>query len=182
MKVLITGASGSGTTTLGQALAEALSLRHFDTDDYYWLPTHPPYQQKRSLPERLLLLRTDIQAADRAVVSGSVMGWGADIENSFDLIVFLYLPASIRIERLHQREVARYGAVNPEFLAWAAQYDAGTAEGRSLAKHEAWFGQRSCPILHLDQDISVSDRVTQILKSINLIHHLPSRQTAINGS
>ena len=28
------GASGSGTTTLGRALAERLQCPHFDTDDY----------------------------------------------------------------------------------------------------------------------------------------------------
>ena len=38
-RIHILGASGSGTTTLGRALAERLQCRHFDTDDYFWLPT-----------------------------------------------------------------------------------------------------------------------------------------------
>ena len=32
MHIHITGASGSGTTTLGLALAELLGIRHLDTD------------------------------------------------------------------------------------------------------------------------------------------------------
>src|SRR5438128_874343 len=42
----ILGASGSGTTTLGRALAEGLQCPHFDTDDYFWLPTDPPFTQQ----------------------------------------------------------------------------------------------------------------------------------------
>ncbi|MGP1718023.1 MAG: AAA family ATPase [Methylophilus sp.] len=175
MKVHITGASGSGTTTLGQALAQALSSRHLDADHYFWLPTTPPYQQKRAQADRLALLHADIQSVADVVVSGSVVGWGQEIEDAFDLVVFLYLPATLRIERLRQREIASYGVVNPEFLAWAAQYDEGPAEGRSLGKHHAWLAKRACPVLRLEQDISVQERLAQVISVINL---LPSSQLA----
>jgi adenylate kinase family enzyme len=175
MKVHITGASGSGTTTLGQALAQALSSRHLDADHYYWLPTTPPYQQKREQADRLALLHADMRSAPGVVVSGSVVGWGQEIEDAFDLIVFLYLPATLRIERLRQREIASYGVVNPEFLAWAAQYDEGPAEGRSLAKHKAWLARRTCPVLRLERDIYVQERLTQVIDAIN---HLPRSQSA----
>ena len=36
-RIHILGAAGSGTTTLGRALAERLQCPHFDTDDYFWL-------------------------------------------------------------------------------------------------------------------------------------------------
>ena len=35
----IYGASGSGTSTLGRALADALGLVLMDSDDYFWQPT-----------------------------------------------------------------------------------------------------------------------------------------------
>ena len=41
-RIHILGASGSGTTTLGRALAARLQCPHFDTDDCFWLPTDPP--------------------------------------------------------------------------------------------------------------------------------------------
>ena len=34
MKILITGASGSGTTTLGKALSVATNFKHLDVDAY----------------------------------------------------------------------------------------------------------------------------------------------------
>ena len=179
MHVHITGASGSGTSTLGAALAgvsaPGLPLRHLDADTYYWLPTCPPFQNKRPAAERLALIRRDLEAGPGAVVSGSICGWGPEVEDSFDLVVFLYLPASIRVERLKRREVERHGTADPAFLLWASQYDAGPPEGRSLAKHEAWLARRSCPVLRLDRDESVADRVAQVHEALV---HLPSRRMA----
>ncbi len=71
----IFGASGSGTTTLGRALSEALGLLHMDTDDYFWLPTDPKFTTKRPVDERLALMQADVDAADKGVViSGSLTG------------------------------------------------------------------------------------------------------------
>ncbi|MET3306826.1 hypothetical protein ABIF53_007841 [Bradyrhizobium japonicum] len=44
-------------TTLGRALAGRLALPHHDSDDYFWLPTAPPYQTTRPGAERLRLMR-----------------------------------------------------------------------------------------------------------------------------
>src|SRR4029453_16093638 len=79
-RIHILGASGSGTTTLGRALAEHLQCPHFDTDDYFW------------------------------VLSGSLCGWGDVAIPLFELVVFLQIPHDIRMERLRQREHQRFGA------------------------------------------------------------------------
>jgi hypothetical protein len=170
MRVLVMGASGSGTTTLGGALAQRLGWAHFDGDDYFWLPTSPPFQQRRDAAERLRLLLSDLERASHAVLSGSITGWGAELEHSFDLIVFLYLPAAVRLARLRDREMQRWGAVDRDFLEWAAQYDEGPPEGRSLAKHQAWLASRGCPVLRLEEDLSVDERLQRVLAAI-----LPSR-------
>ena len=44
-RIHITGASGFGVSTLGGALAARLGCAHLDTDDFYWLPTDPPYRE-----------------------------------------------------------------------------------------------------------------------------------------
>ena len=172
MRILITGASGSGTTTLGLALADKLGFAFFDADDYYWLPSNPPFQQKRDPAIRLSPLLADLNNAASAVLSGSVVRWGHEIEDSFSVIVFLTLPAPIRVERLRQREIAQYGEVDPYFLEWAAQYDEGRMTGRSLAIHEQWLSirkgriGRTCEIIRIDGDLSVDDRVVRCLEAI----------------
>lgn len=166
MHIHITGASGSGASTLGAALAQELSLRHADADNYYWLPTSSPFKEKRNAADRLALLRKDLQSGPGVVLSGSICGWGPEVEDAFDLIVFLYLPASIRVERLRRREIERSGAADPAFLEWASQYDEGPSEGRSLAKHNSWLAQRTCRVLRLEQDHTVAERVTQVRQSL----------------
>src|SRR4029450_13094001 len=74
-RIHILGASGSGTTTLGRALAERLQCSHFDTDDYFWLPTDPPFTHQRERIERQRLLMDDLTAQDSWVLSGSLCGW-----------------------------------------------------------------------------------------------------------
>ena len=55
-RIHILGAFGSGTTTLGQALAERRQCPHFETDDYVWILTDPPYTHQRERTERQQLL------------------------------------------------------------------------------------------------------------------------------
>lgn len=166
MLVHITGASGSGTSTLGAALAAELGGMHLDADAYYWLPTAPPFTHKRPAAERLALLLADLQSHPTSVLAGSVVGWGAELEDAFDLVVFLYLDATTRVERLRRREIEQLGHADPAFLEWAAQYDTGPPVGRSLAKHRAWLAHRSCRVIELDGDMSVRARVAAVLQAL----------------
>jgi len=160
------GASGTGTTTLGRALGNDLSFRVFDTDDYYWLPSTPPFQRKQDPAIRLTKLRQDLEFASRAIISGSILNWGLELEDSLSLIVFLTVAADVRIERLKMRETRLYGRAEPEFLAWAAQYDEGKMGGRSREKHEQWLSQRNCPVLRIEGDTSIVDRVGRVRAAI----------------
>ena len=161
-RVLILGASGTGTTTLGRALGKDLSFRVFDTDDYYWLPSTRPFQHKQDPELRLAKLLEDLKVTSYAIISGSILNWGLELENSLSLIVFLTVPTAVRITRLETREMKLYGRVDPEFLAWAAQYDEGKMSGRSREKHEQWLSQRTCSVLRIDGDTSIVDRVARV--------------------
>lgn len=166
LRIHITGASGAGVSTLGVALATAIDAVHLEADAYYWLPTTPPFQHKRPPAERLAQLLADRAALPRTVLAGSVVGWGAELEDGFDLVVFLYLDAALRVERLRAREIERLGHADPAFLEWAALYDAGPPEGRSLAKHRAWLTALHCPVVELHGDYSVDERLARIFRAV----------------
>ena len=163
MRVLVTGASGSGTSTLGRALSTKWNVPFFEVDDYFWLPSEPPYQKQRDPGARVALLLADLDRASRSVTSGSVIDWGAALEDSFSLVVFLTLPPELRLARLRERETARFGSPNPEFVDWAAQYDEGELAINSRRGDEQWLAARSCPVLRLDGDLPVSDRVARVV-------------------
>lgn len=126
----VLGASGSGTTTLGRATAEKLGVPHFDSDDFFWLPTDPPFTTPRDPEERIALLLPKLPPDQGWVFSGSALKWGRPIEPLYDLIVFLRIDPALRMERIKRREAARYGdRIRPggdmavksqEFMEWAA--------------------------------------------------------------
>lgn len=164
MRTLITGAAGSGTSTLAKALAERWCAVAIEVDALFWVPTDPPFKVKRDPEQRCALLVQQIRQHERVVVAGSVAGWGVD--SLFDLVVFLYVDAAVRIRRLQEREVLRFGTADPVFLQWAAQYDEGPLEGRSFAKHEAWLRALSCPVLRLEGVKSVAEHVARVVEAV----------------
>ena len=172
----IFGASGSGTSTLGRAVADRVGLRFLDTDDYYWLPAEPMYTLKRPIPERLALMVRDLDECSDAVLSGSLAGWGDPLIPRFTLAVRLDTPTPVRMERLRQREYARYGArvlpggdmydQSQAFLDWAARYDDGVPPLRSRALHDLWQQQLPCPVLTLDGTLPVEELVQAVMKKL----------------
>ena len=100
----IYGASGSGTTTLAKHIHNNMDYFFMDTDDYFWLPTNPPYTEKRKIQERVQLMREDIEKYDKIVISGSLVNWGNELIPFFSLAVRLVTDTDIRIARLKERE------------------------------------------------------------------------------
>lgn len=176
-RIHVFGASGSGCTTLGRALAERLGCVNLDTDTYFWLPTDPPFQQMRERAERQTLLAADLEQHDSWTLSGSLSGWGDPFIPLFDLVVFLWIPPEIRLARLREREVRLFGAealapggrmheIHTKFMAWAAGYDTGDASMRSRARHEQWLQTIPCPVVRLEGAGTVEEHVAEVMRHV----------------
>ena len=165
-RIHITGASGSGTTTLGAALSRQLGWKHIDADDYYWLQTQPPFQQKRPWEERLKLMIADLRSEPGVIATGSTIRWGLELEDAYELIVYLYIPPEIRLQRLRVREMQRNGSINEGFIAWAALYDEGDLTVRSRRRVEKWLSERHVPVLRLEGDLTVEARVAAVMAQL----------------
>lgn len=159
----VLGASGSGTTTLGRALADAWAVPHADADDYFWVPTDPPFTTKRPPADRLALMEQMFAPREAWVLSGAMTGWGERIVERCDAIVFLTLDPDVRMARLHAREALRReggpmdDAAWHDFRDWARSYDDPAFDGRSRHQHEAWLRVRTQPVLRLDAARSVPE-------------------------
>lgn len=176
-RIHFTGASGAGVTTLGRAVAQQFGFAHHDTDDYYWLPTSPPYMTKRPISERVRLMREMFLDRSDWVLSGALESWGGPVEPYFDLVVFVRTPTSVRVARLRDREARHFGAdaVLPggwrheeceAFVNWASAYDTGQASGRSLSRHTEWLATLACPVLRLDGTRPVGDLVHEVARAV----------------
>ncbi|MCL1912448.1 MAG: shikimate kinase [Eubacteriaceae bacterium] len=107
----IVGASGSGTSTLGQVLEREYDYKHPDTDRYFWEQTDPPFVKSLPHEKRVKKMSAAIQEHPQCVISGSLCGWWGDFFiPQFDLVVFIDTPMGARIERLEKREAKRFGA------------------------------------------------------------------------
>ncbi|ABE50928.1 ATP-binding protein [Methylobacillus flagellatus] len=176
-RIYITGASCAGVTTLGAMLSRQLDLPHIDVDQFYWLPTNPPFSLKRPPQERVSLIREAL-GTEGWILSGSFDGWGDVLIEHASLIVFIVTPHAVRMDRLKNREKQRYGnrialggdmhEAHLAFTEWASQYESPgpSHTGRNLARHESWLAKQSLPVLRLDGTASPDRMAEQVLSAL----------------
>lgn len=175
MKIHIVGASCAGSTTLGRALSVRLGFPYFDTDDYFWEPSYPLFTIRRNPDERSHMIQEDLAKHSNWILGGSVINWGPEWPSIFDLVIFLYVPREIRMQRLKNREFQIYGnslftdenvaSRYRTFINWAHGYDDNTTNGRNLKAHESWLKQLKCPVININGDFTVRERLEIILSS-----------------
>jgi adenylate kinase family enzyme len=159
-RIHVMGASGSGTSTLARGLANAFDSQAFDTDDFYWKPTDPPFTEKRPVSERIALMEEVFLPRRNWILSGSFTSWGAPLVPRLTHVIFLSLSGAKRLARLRKRERLRadpeltrtpeWQAANRGFLDWAMSYDDPGFNGRSLAVHERWLDGLGIPVIRID--------------------------------
>ena len=179
-KIHVMGAPGAGVSTLGKALAERLGYAHFDTDDVYWFTEDAlPYRRKRNPDHRRQLLAERLSAAPAWVLSGSLCGWGDVFIPQFDLVVWLWLPADLRLPRIEQRERQRYGdarlgpggdlhGVFEKFKQWATDCDYEGGGLRSRQQELAWLKILACPVLKMEEELGVEELVERVMQEMAL--------------
>lgn len=150
-----------------------------DTDDYFWLPTDPQYTTKRNKEERLALMKKDIAENKNVVISGSLVDWGDELIPMFTLVVRIVTDTEIRIERLKNREKQKFGnRIMPggdmytnhmEFIEWARDYDTGSVDMRSKAKHDEWEKLLRCKQIVLDGAGDLEENFKAIQAEINSV-------------
>lgn len=173
-RIYLTGASCSGVSTLGRVLSGRLGVPQVDVDDYYWMPTDPPFNTKRPPEERVRLIQERQDASEGWILTGSFVGWGDALIRDVDLIVFLHTPTTIRLQRLDQREAARHGArilpggdmhdAHMAFRDWASRYDDPEFDGRNFAQHQKWLIRQSAPVLRLNGENSAESLADQVIR------------------
>ena len=172
--IIIFGASGSGTTTIGKALSQKLQYPHYDLDDYFWLwDTEIPYTTPRPANERMEKLECDLSKVKSFVTSGSICGWDIPFIPILELAVFLKTPTDLRIKRLKEREFKEFGnrvlesgdmyTGHIDFIEWAKTYDNAGLDSRSLVLHTEWAKSLPCKVIELDGSLPIDDIVNRVI-------------------
>lgn len=172
-RILIIGASGSGTTTTGRVLADVLNIPHLDLDSLFWAQTTIPFTVRRPRSELRQLAEEQLYHSKNWVISGDPSSWNIGIEGYLTAVVFLIVPTDIRVQRIKDREKKRFGAKileggmlyeqHQQFLDWTRKYDEGGIEGRTREKQETWLSTLKTPIFRFVGNALPKDIVGKVV-------------------
>ena len=181
MGIVIFGASGAGSTTLGKDVARRLNYKYLDIDDYLWCwKTKIPYTATRSPEKRTSDLINDIKKHPEFVLAGTIFSNQELFNPLFDLAVFITTPAEVCAERVRARELFRWGErvlpggdmyksnrfhgdVN-DYIANAQKYETADVSKFGRKLHELWISKLPCPILRLDGMKSIFENTGLVVK------------------
>lgn len=180
--IYIYGASGAGSTTLGEAFARKYNGNLYDTDIYF----HRHYNEHQL---RMDSMMEDIRNCDKniIIITGSFWNWQCDykeIITYIDCYVRVMLDTKIRMNRLRKREKERYGErieeggdlyeINRQRLKWAEDYEKGGLEMRSLKAHMNYERLYNVTPLIIDSRNNVEYNVELLEKEVFGSRHTKS--------
>ena len=182
MSIIIFGASGAGSTTLGKEVAARLGFQYLDNDDYLWRwDTEIPFTATRPAHERTALLMADIRKHPKFVISGTIFNDRELFHPLLKLAVFISTPAEVCTQRVYAREHARWGKrVLPggdmykvtrfhgdvdDYAANAQKYETADVSKFGRKYHEQWISELPCPVMRLDGTESVSQNACRVLEN-----------------
>ena len=150
--IIVFGANGSGKTTLGCDLARILGFKHMDHETYAFAQSEVPYTSERSRDEQIKRMLADIEKNRGFVISAVIGDFGEEIESLYDLAVHIEAPLELRIERVKQRDIEKFGEriieggdmyeQHQKFIEFVAS--------RPLSRIEQWEEPLACPVIRAD--------------------------------
>ncbi len=176
----IFGSSGSGSTTLAKAIAKEYRFKFVDADDALWEKTDPPFTKKRSQEAAYNYIIDALKTDKPVVISGSLIGFADSIKEKIDLFVYLNLELAVRLQRIQQRELDRFGKrVMPEgdlyeqhlaFLKWVSDYEKNPEYMRSRKQHLQWIKDIEKPVIKITEVLTIEELLKIVRPFINKIN------------
>ena len=184
MGIIIFGASGAGSTTLGKAVAQQLNFQYLDIDDYLWRwDTKIPLTVTHSPAVRTENLMSAIKKHPMFVVAGIIFSNSKLFEPLIDLAVFVSTPAEICAERVRNREYARWGKrVLPggdmykatrfhgdtnDYMINAQRYETADISSFGRKLHEQWMSEMTYPTIRVDGTESILANANLVINMFN---------------
>ena len=169
--ICICGLNGSGKTTLASALAKKLNFKHMDVEEYYFTSADNPYQSSRSREEVEQLLLEDIKLNPCFVFSAVNGDMTTEINAHYDMVIYLDVPVDMRIKRIRQRAIDKFGN---RVLFGGDMYEQEEkffeyAEKRKPDKIEEWLNTMVCKCIRLDGTKPKSESIKTIVENMQVI-------------
>lgn len=168
MGIILCGLNGCGKSTVGRALADALGWRFIDNEDLYFPKADPehPYAAQRSQVEVERLLLAELTLDDRFVFAAVRGNYGEAVLARYRGAVLLHVPREVRLMRVRQRSVDRFGERalpgGDLFASEMAFFDLISRRPEDYASR--WLTGSAIPLLHADGTQPVQLTVSRIIR------------------
>lgn len=163
--ILICGANGSGKSTFGKALAQALHIAYLDSETYYFPDNTIPYSVSRSQDEVCRKLWKDIQKAKTFVLSSVKGNFNPQICSSFCAAVYMYAPIEVRLPRIRQRAFNKFGkrvCEGGDMYEQECRFYRFVAS-RPIKEIECAAKSLGCPLICIDGTAPITENVALVL-------------------
>ena len=171
MIIHVMGASGAGTSTIGEFLGEKLGFCVIESDFYKWQQTIPEFQIMRPIEESNSLLLDKIKNSKNLIITGSLHSNSVTFKY-LDLIIYLKCPTRIRMKRILKRDeelgrnsMSQTGEVKENFLGFlelAKNYNHLGLDKRSKASQKYVIKSSRTPVIY----INTNKRMARVQKTI----------------
>ena len=162
--IIIMGLNGCGKSTVCRELAQRLGYKRIDVEDYYFLDSQIPYTVSRTYEEVQQMIIEDINKYKNYVFCSVNCNWDSKITDTFQLAVLLSAPLEVRMERIKQREITRFGE---RVLEGGDMYESQKrfhtfVASRSAESIKEVANTLNCPVMEMDATLSIDEIVKRI--------------------
>ena len=160
--ILLCGLNGAGKSTIGRALAQSLRYHFIDHEDLFF--PDGVYAAPRSREEACRLLMQRVAAHPNFVLACVKGNFGDALLPQLSLAVLVEVPRALRLQRVRQRSLDKFGDrmlpggdLHAQETAFLQQVIA-----RPEDDVEAWARTLPCPLLRVDGTRPVEETVARI--------------------
>ncbi len=184
--IAIVGLNGSGKSTLNHLLAGELGYFEMDVEDYYfpqqkahrqwaldhaqvWEQEQQPYAGEQDQAQVEAALLRDMEAHPQFVLSCVKLNWCQALRDRIGVVFYLQVPLEIRLARIRQREVRRFGQ---RALPGGDMYEQqerfrALISQREPATVEASLAAMPCSVVRLDGTRPLEETLAKMLEALN---------------
>lgn len=164
--ILLCGLNGAGKSTIGRALAQSLRYHFIDHEDLFF--PDGVYAAPRSREEACRLLMQRVAAHPNFVLACVKGNFGDALLPQLRLAVLVDVPRALRLQRVRQRSLDKFG---DRMLPGGDLHAQETAFLQQVIARpedyvEAWARMLPCPLLRVDGTRPVEETVARIKEQL----------------